>query len=54
MWTNPRVFFLGSMGRRSLVVSKGRKVIFLVLWDGVVGKRGWVFFSLFFFCDMVT
>jgi len=23
--------------------------IFLVVWDGVVGKRGWVYSSIFFF-----
>jgi len=53
------------MGGKSLVVSQGRKVGFffvfkriisLVVWDGVVGKRGWVylFFPPFFFDNMVT
>jgi len=64
MGTNPNVCFLDGMGGRSLVVSQGRKVgfkknfqgnILLVVWDGVVGERGWVYiFCLFFFCDMVT
>jgi hypothetical protein len=61
MGTNPKVCFLGGMGGRSLVVFQGRKVrflkffqgiIFLVVWDGVVGERGWIYLFLFF-CDMV-
>jgi hypothetical protein len=45
------------MGGRNLVVSQGRKVgdffifqgiISLLVWDGVVGERGWVYFILFF------
>jgi len=57
MGINPNVCFLGGMGGRSLVVSQGRKVgfflifqgnILLVVWDGVVGERGWVFFFVFF------
>jgi hypothetical protein len=29
-------------------------IILLVVWDGVFGESGWVFFFfLFFFCDMV-
>ncbi len=63
--TNPRGCFLGGMGGKSLVVSQGRKVggfffvferiISLVVWDGVVGERGWVylFFPFFFFDNMV-
>jgi hypothetical protein len=62
----PRGCFLGGMGGRSLVVSQGRKVggfffvferiISLVVWDGVVGERGWayLFYFLFFFDNMVT
>jgi len=60
MGTKPRVCFLGGMGGRSLVDSQDKnnfqKIIFLVVWDLVVGERGWGFFfpSLFVFCDMVT
>jgi hypothetical protein len=58
MGTNPKVCFLGEMGRKSLVVSQSRKVNFflkiqginfVVVWDGVVGERGWVFVFLSFF-----
>jgi hypothetical protein len=58
MGTNPKVCFLGGMGGRSLVISQSRKVgflkkikgiIFLVVWDGVVGERGWVYIYIFFF-----
>jgi hypothetical protein len=57
MGINPKVCFLGDMGRRSLVVSQSRKVRFflkiqginfLVVWDGAVGERGWAFFFVFF------
>jgi hypothetical protein len=49
---------LGDIGRRSLVVSQGRKVgflkknqgiIFLVVWDGWLEKGGWYFY-FYFFC----
>ncbi len=49
--------FLGGMGRRSLVVFQSRKVgfflifqgiIFLAVWDGVVGERGGYIFFLSF------
>jgi len=49
MGTNPKVCFLGGMGRSSLVVSQGRKVgflkkiqglIFFVVCNRVVGKKG--------------
>jgi hypothetical protein len=62
MGTNPKGCFLGDMRRRSLVVFEGRKVnfflifqgiILLVMWDGVFGESGWVFFCVFFFCDMM-
>jgi hypothetical protein len=62
MGTNRKACFLGGMGIKRLVVSQGRKVgfskkiqqiIFLVVWDGVVEERGWVYL-FFFFCDMVT
>jgi hypothetical protein len=58
MGTNPKVCFLGGMGGRSLVISQSRKVgflkkikgiIFLVVWDGVVGERGLVFLFYFLF-----
>ncbi len=48
------------MGGRSLVVSQGRKVgdffilqgiISLVVWDGVVGEKGWVY--IFFFLHFI-
>ncbi len=52
------------MGGRSLVISQGRKVgflkkfqgiIFLLVWDRVVGERGWVFFWFFIlFCFVVV
>ncbi len=57
MGINPKGCFLGGMGGRNLVVSQGRKVgdffifqgiISLLVWDGVVGERGWVYFILFF------
>jgi hypothetical protein len=64
MGTNSKVYFLGGMGGRSLVVFQGRKVgcflifqgiIVLVVWDRVVGEKKSVFilFFLFFFCDLV-
>ncbi len=63
MGTNPRVCFLGGMGRRSLVVYQGRKVGFkknskeLFFWWCGMGwlekGGGSIYFSLFVFCDMV-
>jgi hypothetical protein len=65
MGTNPRVYFLDGMGRRSLVVFQGRKVGLkknskeLFFWWCGMGwlEKGVSFiFILFFwvFCDMVT
>jgi len=61
--TNPRGCFLSGMGGKSLIVSQGRKmgifvlsrIIYLMVWDGVVGNMGWVysFLSPFFFHNMV-
>jgi hypothetical protein len=64
MGTNPKVCFLGGMGRRSLVVSQSRKSGFAFFQDfcffNGVGWGGWrkgvgtFCFCLIFFCDMVT
>jgi hypothetical protein len=63
MGINPKGYFLGGMGRRSLVVFQGRKVGFfpffkeLFFWwcgIGCLEKASGVFIFLFFFffCDM--
>jgi hypothetical protein len=64
MRINPKACFLGGMGGRSLVISQGRKVGFLLFskellfwWCGMgwLEKGGGCFSSIFFFyCDMVT
>jgi hypothetical protein len=61
MGINPKGLFLGGMGRKSLAFSQGRKVgffnfprnWFLVVWDGVVGERGWVYIFLSFFSSVI-
>jgi hypothetical protein len=58
----PKELFIGWHGREKFgcfsreeggifLIFQG--IILLVVWDGVFGESGWVFFS-FFFCDMVT
>jgi len=54
MGTNPRVCFLGGMGRRSLVDSQGKKVGFFKFskecFFGGVGWGGWRKGMGLFFC----
>ncbi len=40
------IWLILKVGRWDLQTFQG--IIFLVVWDGVVGKRGWVYFVLFF------
>jgi len=63
MGTNPKVCFLGGMGRKSLVDFQGRKLGFkkkfkqLFFWWCGMGQLekggGSIYFFLFVFCDMV-